>query len=484
MKFLILFLITIPILGTNVKFEYNENVNLVRFMFTLSNQRAGSILLKSIYKKKRANKDKAVIEKFKKLLDSIPKNIDLYPFSKGFSKGKIRWKNKSELLIYFAAISKDIGEFKKSLYSIYSNRVAYELSEMIDYFSPIYRSVYYNKKSKKEINKLLNNLEKINNKTNSFFEMEKRFYGSKINIPEIVIFLFPLFMNSKDREYFNKKHINSTRSTSYQSIQVIEVILPFNKNVFYGVALHETAHFCYWSSDIITKLLLQMEKENRYGKFAANYLNEGLATVIGNGYISEKMNLNDTSNWYNNYIINKYAHQLYPIIKKMFENKEVLSLKYSKIFVDIFKKSFPNIFIRREIVFNPINIITSKSFNYKILLNTLKRYIEINYVSSNSPLDHKFTIESFNKKNRRTQVFILKFNEIGKLKVYKSINLKQLKKDIELKKEFVRITFNKDRNRFEIFFLVENYNSYNSLVKKIMKLDKITKSIIYKNTIK
>jgi hypothetical protein len=480
MKIFLLFLISISILATNIKFEYNERVNLVRFLFTVSDYGEGSILLQSIHKRKRGDKDNKKIKEFKDLVSSMPFNIDLYPNAKDLPKNYRRWKKKSEMLTYLASSTSNMNDFKSSLYSIYPNKKAYQFSEIINYFLPVYREVFYQKNSKKDIKKVIQHLAKIDNKTKKFFDMEKNFYNSKINIPEIKIFLFPLFIEKKEEEYFKKNKLYVTRANSLKTIQVVEIDLPYKNNIsFYGVVLHEIAHFCYDSSELISKFSSDMEKKGKFGKFAAQYLNEALATAIGNGYIPKKMNQIDKSAWYNDPIIDKYAHKIYPTIEKILENKDSLKLEQTDAFVQIFKEAFPDIFTKKEIVFNNINMISSSSFNYMDLIHEIRKHVIITNSSASSPINHKITKKSYNEKDGKSQIFVLKFDELNDLKEYKKINFKELQKDSESKKAFVRITLNKEEDRYEIFFLVNKIEEYKELVKRIMKLDNITERIVY-----
>ncbi len=520
MKAILIFLISIQVFGTKIKFEYNERVNLIRFMFTISDYGEGSILLKSIYKAVNGDKDKNKIREFKELIDSIPRNIDLYPWNNKIPQEYVRWKKRSELLIFFASASKNLNDFKSSLYSVYPTKKAYKLTKLINYFLPVYRKTYYNKQSKTEVKKLLKYLKHVNRKTQSFFELEKTFYDAKINIPEIKIFIYPLFMSKKVKKYLkeNNNHI-TTRSRSFKTIQIVEITLPFKNNKsWYGVVLHEIAHFCYDSSETIPIFTTQMKTYyDKYGYYAAKYLNEALATAIGNGYVSEKMNkpvhvskrktkkvtkntiihkigsanesetpLNDTfgnqkdilKEWYNNPIIDGYAHAIYPVVKQILENKGTLNISQSRKFAEIFKKTFPDILTRKEIIFNSVNVITNENFNYRELINGLRKYVNVNNSSASSPLNHKISIDFYNK-DKKIQIFVLKANEINELKVYKDIQIESLKKDLKSEKSFVKITFNKNKDRFELFFIIANINEYSKLVKKIMKLNKITENIIY-----
>ena len=493
MKIITLLLISSSIFATKIKFEYNERVNLIRFIFTISDYGTGSEFINLIYKTRNGDnnieKNKEKIEEFKKLVNSIPRNIDLYPSTKKLPSNYLRWASRVSMLTHLAALSPDMNTFKSSLYSIYPNKLAYELSEIIDYFLPIYRKIYYSNKSKKEVNKLLKYLKKIDIQTKKFFELEKIFYNSKINIPEIKIFIFPLFKDKKVIKYLKENHGYSTKSQSLSTIQVVEAVLPFDKKIsWYGVVLHEIAHFCYGSSDLIPKFLLKMKKDDKmYGDFASQYLNEALATAIGNGYVMTQMNTSTGSvtvkkngkSWYNDKIIDKYAHAIYPIIKKMLDNKKSLNLSQTKEFVKIFKENFPDILYQKEAVFNPLNIISSDDFNYRYLINGIKKYVRLRSTSANSPANNKISIDSYKNSNKKTQVFVLKFNQLNQLKDYKEIDLKKLKKDIKNEKPFVRITFNENKGRFEMFFIINSMSDYKKLIKKIMKLDKIKKGIIY-----
>jgi len=486
MKIILLLLITSSIFATKIKFEYNERVNLVRFLFTISDYGVGSNFINLIYNirngENNIEKDKEKIREFKKLVNSISRNIDLYPSAKKLPENYQRWSLRVNMLTHLAATSSNMNDFKASLYSIYPNKLAYKLSEIIDYFLPVYRKIYYSKKSKKEVNKLLKYLKKMNKQTKIFLKQEKKFYDSKINIPEIKIFIFPLFKDKKVIKYLKENHGYSTRSRSLSTIQVVEAILPFDKkNIsWYGVVLHEIAHFCYGSSDLIPEFLLKMKKDDEiYGKFASQYLNEALATAIGNGYVMKKIKRNDKRSWYNDKIIDKYAHAIYPVVEKILNNKESLKLDQTKEFVKIFKENFPDILYQKETVFNPLEITCSKKFNYRNLINEIKKFVRLTSTSASSPINDKRTLDVYNYKNKKTQLFVLKLKELNQLKDYKEINLKQLNNDAKNKKPFIRTTFNKENNRFELFFIVNSIGDYKKLLERIMKEDKIKEGIVY-----
>ncbi len=143
---------------------------------------------------------------------------------------------------------------------------------------------------------------------------------------------------------------NSTTSQSLGPIEEHGIALDLRKPKLpdsgdIGVIYHEISHSIYAAQDKATMLSWKTFFDPRRGPYALQahlWLNEALATAIGNGWIEEKLSGRlATQEWYNHPIIDKFSKAIYPDVKAYLENGRSLDQDLANRIIEAFQRNFP-----------------------------------------------------------------------------------------------------------------------------------------------
>ena len=127
-----------------------------------------------------------------------------------------------------------------------------------------------------------------------------------------------------------------------------------------GIALHEIAHTLYQEQPKAFQWQLFEwfdSAASSYGDFAYSYINEALATAIGNGWVYEKLNgsLNQ-EDWYADHYIDRYAKAIYPIVKQYLEREQTIDEPMVQELVSVFEQTFPFAIFEYQNLFNDFQL--------------------------------------------------------------------------------------------------------------------------------
>lgn len=183
-----------------------------------------------------------------------------------------------------------------------------------------------------------------------------------------------------------------------------------------GIVVHEMCHVLYYEQ--FPERQHQIDKwfsssESSYAKFAYQFIDEALATAIGNGWAYEKIfGEMDTSSWYNNLYIDGFAHTLFPVVKEYIENKKPMDIAFVKKAIQLFKEAFPNADRETKLLMSEIQLYSNMSDgDEKNFINkSIREKFNISSRWTYIPMDSEESKKSFERKET-TKVFVVNSSE-------------------------------------------------------------------------
>jgi hypothetical protein len=227
-----------------------------------------------------------------------------------------------------------IDEFKHRSLGVIPNASLLELASILKEFGPVYRELVY-EPNKEVFERQLGELRNLAASTSmaSYLEVGTRFYNSSWDnsIPFNLVF-YPL---PDSRGWI--------ATTFYD---VAESAIPTSLTDYNGllsVVFHEIFHTLYdEQSPAFKKELVGwfMSNPSRNSGYALRLLDESLATALGNGYVSAKLNGRENPrNWYNDKYINHMAKAIYPMVKEYGESQRSIDKSFADNYVRIYDEN-------------------------------------------------------------------------------------------------------------------------------------------------
>ena len=160
----------------------------------------------------------------------------------------------------------------------------------------------------------------------------RNFYGSNFQIERpIDIFLAPM-LGSKIR----------TGSLLW-SLVFLQTSDKANATDDVGIIVHELCHHLFMTmSDYSRKVFNSFCDKSLYAFLACNYLDEAIATAIGNRFIEKQIRGKISQEAYANEYIDKYSMALFPIVEEYINETKQIDESFMKRAIEIFAQTFPD----------------------------------------------------------------------------------------------------------------------------------------------
>lgn len=179
-----------------------------------------------------------------------------------------------------------------------------------------------------------------------------------------------------------------------------------------GVIIHEICHTLYAEQPAQLQREIEQwfdENPSPFAPLASSYLDEALATVLGNGWANEEMTGEmDPNPWYNNPYIDGFARALYPLTKKYLQAGKPIDKAYINQSVELFSQTFPKADRTPATLLSEINFYLNSEVEEDIdrIESTLYRYFNPFPHQYHIPINSPSSIKSFGVK-KLTKLFII-----------------------------------------------------------------------------
>jgi hypothetical protein len=363
-KYLFFFL-TLQTFGQNASFKikYSEQLAVFVFLENLSEYYPDNVF-KTEFQKSKYNieKYKNIISKFEQLSISYSFRFEDFPY------GSKKTMQTQDILKKNLIETDNLNDFKIRSAGMIPNKTLSDLGNCISEFTPIYNELIYNP-NKEKFEKQLDEIQKYSNdhKIEDYFKTGLVFYNSSwdSSIPFETAF-YPL-PNSK----------GFTASAFCNNfVSAIQTDLKSHKDLF-SVMMHETYHIIYDEQSLEVKTEIDTyfkANESKCSNYAYQLLNEVLATVLGNGYVYEKLDGKlDAGEWYNNKYINLMAKKIYPLAKEYIDESKPIDKNFIDQYIQIYETNFPDWINELDNIMTYRYVITENEKDFKTI-NKLFRY--------------------------------------------------------------------------------------------------------------
>lgn len=335
--------------GHLVEFTFTKPHSLLNFVETLLERPGGSQTIKSIFRESKYNTAQArlQLDKLSKLKTDYSYRFDGYPTS------RYMVRNTWDLMSIGAARSQTLYEFKLNTIGLLPNSEHHELFETLLYFETIYSDLIWND----NLSKLAAYCTQLNDfaqnrNIDALFQKLSGFYGSSwdLDVP-FKVCLYPI----------PGKTGNSTATPKGNIVTCGILLDDFDYPNVLGVVFHELCHILYreQSPELQNELESWFISSTTQSKLLAYQLiDESMATALGNGWIYECITGKlDTSDWYNDYYINRYAKSTYLTIKDQVNTGKSIDKQLINNLVSIYDQAFPDAIFEFNNLFANIHVV-------------------------------------------------------------------------------------------------------------------------------
>jgi hypothetical protein len=384
---------------------------------------------------------------FKELCEEY-KKINLYNQYKfeGFPEDRNNYGNSFDIISMNAVNASNLEEFKQKnlgTITISDNEKLYKILKKAE---KIYDKIIFNEEEK-NLEIQLNALSKFEKSNASIFDKFNHFYNSSwtVEIPfNVVIFPIP---GSKG---------NTTATPHINALCVSALTQDKDITGINSVALHEMCHILYQNqSREVQKQLDKYFKENKsiYSKRAYAYINEALATALGNGYAYKEINGKiDESEWYADETVNSFAKAIYPLVENYLQQNKMIDKEFIDKSIQLFSEKFSNSIYNYEQSLNK-TIVYYDDFEGNGLVNQLSKHFQISNINQSSPILHPFSIESITS-NNDNQFFIIDTNQNETLRRLSEYFPEM--KEVKFEKTPLNLSFLDSKKRTVVMLVVNN----------------------------
>lgn len=193
-----------------------------------------------------------------------------------------------------------------------------------------------------------------------------------------------------------------------------------------GVVLHEMCHVLYDEQPGEFEHKIDQwfaGNQSPYKPFAYYFLDEGLATALGNGWASKYLSgALDPNPWYDNEYINGFGKALYPLVEEYISKNKQIDQEFINKAVDLFGAAFPNSTTDYGILLNRVSIFNDADSGPEIdeVMNEVGNYFQMTSSHFSSPILDPIALEQL-KTGDQTQLIMVDRNHQATLKELKKL---------------------------------------------------------------
>jgi len=413
-------LLSLLIFNTHAKVEFKISPvhGLVKFAELLSENNKDYW---SLISNKEKESIRSIVDNF-----SLLKNKKL---SNGFDTGEENYKGRSggntwSLILWQSILSKDLKDFDKRITGLATIHNQIKLMKLLTSLKPYFDLFWESNKSYlKNFSRKAANILNRSDRVSSLLRSIRIFYGS--TWPQDRAFPIGLFLLPRTAKV--------TTASSYDSFEEASIVPGEKIHGRLGVMIHEMCHSYYANqkNDLFIKMKnFYSSHKSKFSHHAYNYMNESLATVLGNGIAYQVMKGKlDKRSWYNDEIIDGFSHALLPITQNYIKENKTMDEHYFDRSIDLFQNTFPNMNKKiRSLLNKPLFSIVGTTDPHKVKLPLFDK-LNLQGFRFSSPFTHRFTREAFDMSKSPLIVIVDRWdsktrNEIMNMysEIYKNIS--------------------------------------------------------------
>lgn len=402
----------------NVQYKVNRTHGLIKFVMAISGEPHLSANIKIAFERSKFKDDPKVVAALKKI-ESI--QSDLHVGHEYESEKSLQRRGGMDVITFiniqsiFASSIDELSTRVMGMMPMATHAIYFSALKDLD---PVYEELFW-RKSSHTLYRMQSHLENIARKVRltEMFQKTEKFYEASwpLDTP-FIIGLYPiLHLDNYDQ--------NATTSQSLGNIEEHGVMIGAkgkDKGDF-GVVFHELCHSVYGAQSPATMAKWETyfsASKSPYRLYTAIWLNETLATVLGNGWAYHRENkVLEKDNWYNHPIINKFAQALYPKTLEYLDAGKSLDQDFADHMIAKFAELFPDSIYDYSNILNRVVVASDGEItNQRDFIRLLRKNFDISGIGVSSPLTNKATIASIKEKPNFSVMFIFSGNSRNNLK--------------------------------------------------------------------
>jgi hypothetical protein len=326
-------------------FQANKNVGLLRFVESVSGFGNRSRLFREVFEKSSFHN-----EKYRNLIRDFK---TLYQENDGqfkFKHGPESRRNGFDAHKFFHvqnAIGKNLDEIQSRTLGLFPYEIHQKIFNILKEFEPVYETLFWKDLGPETIvkSKDFETFVKQNH-VGPFLKDVETFYQAKW--PEAIPFEVVFHPLARKTKHSSAEHIGP--------LLAFETILDEkNLDIMCGILVHEITHGVFASQvDAVQRSLEKafIEHKSPYRFLAYKYLDEGVATAIGNGIFVRNITGEVPKNLYNDKYISGYGKRLIPIIDEYLKKKKAWDQEFVDAAILAFGEEFPDSYKNIETLAN------------------------------------------------------------------------------------------------------------------------------------
>ena len=370
-----------------IEFRVNKVQGFYNFVETISGNPHRSKVILDLFEKSSFNNPK--YQALIKELNSVGASLDKGFNYDGYPKSRNMGQSMDLLFVTQSAFAKDLNDFSLRTLGILPMADHKRFFEILHEFEPVYDTLIWKTNGKKLLT-YKGRLEQLSRKwkVQELFRKAAKFYGAEW--PESVPFAVGLYAIPGSRGHSSAESIGAFESVG---VLVDEKDIPGR----FGVMFHEMCHSLYEAQSI--ELQKQLESyfyssRSQYAAYAYRTLNEGLATVLGNGWASEKAaGKPDEGEWYNERYINGFAKGVYSLTVSYLDAHRTIDADFVAKSIEKYAELFPEAIYEYDNLLTRVILITDgKDITTRESSEVLRKSFRVNSLNRSSPIDANETI--------------------------------------------------------------------------------------------
>jgi hypothetical protein len=391
-----------------IQIETNKTLGLFSFLET-SSQQIGTSSSFTIYILTAYQQDQA----FNQLINTYAGlNLD-YSFNRQeFPERRPSYTSTKDLLWIAASNSKDIDDFSQRIIGLLPHTTHTQFIALLHQALPYYEELVW-KKEQENIRKIEDQLANYKSQISDLYLQISRFYNTTwdTSIP-FKIELYPIPLESGNTTAIPKGNL------------LICGFLSHNENEYkglLGIIIHEMCHILYEAQSVAFQHQMEQwfaQSSSPYAPLANSFINEGLATALGNGWAYKQIHSSiDSGEWYNNKHIDGFAHAIFPLVERYLAEGKSIDQDFVDESIELFEQTFPKATQEAAILMNSLQLFanTEKEDELNEIANTIHQYFNIRSMYFSTPILSAESQERFDTK-QVTKLFIVESENTNTIK--------------------------------------------------------------------
>ena len=223
-----------------------------------------------------------------------------------------------------------------------------------------------------------------------------------------------------------------------------------------GVIIHEMCHILFDEQrqrlqQDIDKWFTQSESD--WSKLAYSYLDEGLATAIGNGWAFQQIHGKiDTTEWYNDKYINGFAKALFADCSAYLEQGKEIDKDFIVKGIAHFEKTFPKAIYELDILMNEITLFANseKNDDVEYIAYEIRRNFRIRSQWFSTPIANERSLSLLDKQ-KTTKFFLIEEKHQASIQLIKE-QFQDLDQELDPKQNFI-YSFKDEKTKSPVILL-------------------------------